>query len=744
MYYQRIYSNHCLNGNRCFVVKDQFMKMNYLKQLMLVLSFSIGIKSAQAQITVTNSQTAQQLVQRLVGYNVTVLNPTLNCTPQHNGQFTTVTSNLGLSGGIILCTGNANDLAGPYSNYVGQTSATGGNAALSALINGTITNDACMLDFDFVPDVDTVSTLHFDYVFGSEEYPGYTCSQYNDVFGFLISGPGYMPAVNIALVPTTTIPVAINSVNSGTPSGGYPLSNCTGMGTGSPFPQYFVNNNLLAGQTIALDGFTTVLQAKAIVYPCDTYHMKLGVANAVDHVLNSAVFVKENSFSVDTVSLDLTGAIASDSGYLVEGCTPATIFAIRTQASNHKKKICLSYGGTAINGIDYPMLPDSLIIPPGGTSTSMTLSPIQDNIVEPGFETVIIRRLNCCTFSPIDSITIKIRDSLEMTLLSPDVNICGSDSVLLHVSGDPSFIYTWSPSTNVLNIHDTLTHAFPTTTTTYTVTAHFSSCPDVSRSFTANVEPIPQVHIMNDTALCIKDPLIIKTDVQPSSFPYYSFNWSPSVNLNNPNIQNPIFSLAPGSVGSFTYILTVNTPLGCTGKDTFTITGRPGVTLTNVTKDFIAMYGQTVQLNAEGAPMYVWTPDKYLDFPNTPDPIATALDTVTFQVIGMNIWGCADTAYVKMNIDYTMFETLPSAFSPNNDGKNDVFKLGHMKYQRLLEFRIFNRWGQEVFSTNDYNLGWDGTYKGVPQDIGVYQYLIRVATPEGIQRTYKGNITLIR
>jgi gliding motility-associated-like protein len=721
------------------------MKMNYLNRLMLLMLFMCTSTSTLfAQINVTNSQTAQQLVQRLVGYNVSVLNPTLNCTPQHNGQFTTVSSNLGLPGGVILCTGNASDLAGPYSNYVGQTAQTGGDPQLSALINNAVTNDACVLEFDFVPDVDTVSTLHFDYVFGSEEYPGYTCSQYNDVFGFLITGPGYPVPVNIALVPNTTIPVAINSVNSGSPSGGFPLSNCTNMGTGSPFPQYFVNNNALNGQTIALDGFTTVLQAKAVVYPCDTYHMKLGVANAVDHVLNSAVFLKENSFSVDTVSFSFTGAIASDSGYLVEGCTPATVFAIRTQPSSHPKKICLGYAGTATFGLDYLPLPDSLVIPAGATSASMTLIPIQDNIVEPGFETVVIERLNCCTHKPIDSITLRIRDSLDMALLSPNVNICGSDSVLLHVTGDPAFTYTWSPPTNVLNIHDTLTYAFPTVTTTYTVTAHFKSCPDVTRSLTANVEPIPKVHIMNDTSLCIHDPLIIHTTVDPSSFPSYNYTWTPSGNLSDPHIAEPLFSLAPGSVGQFTYVLTVKTPLGCTGTDTFTIIGFPGVKLINVTPDFTAHYGDSIQLNAEGAPMYVWTPDNLLNFPNTSDPSIVALENTNLRVIGINKFGCADTAYVNMNIDYTMFETLSNAFTPNNDGLNDVFHVGHMKFQKLIEFRIFNRWGQEVFSTTNANDGWDGTFKGVQQDMGVYQYLIRITTPDGKLRTYKGNVTLVR
>lgn len=695
-----------------------------------------------AQLSITDNQTAAQLIQRLVGNNVTVLNPVLNCPNAHNAQFSTVNTNLGLSGGIVLATGTASTLSGPYNQSVGQSVTSPGDADLAALIPPYTTNDACVLEFDFVPDIDSISTLKFDYVFGSEEYPGFTCSQYNDVFGFLLSGPGYMPAVNIALVPGTNIPVAINSINSGIPTGG-PISTCNNMGPGSPFPQYFVNNNAQNGQTIALDGFTTVLQASAIVYPCDTYHMKLGIANAEDNQLQSAVFLKENSFSVDTVVLNLDGVITADSSYLVEGCTPATIIATRNATSTHKKKICLSYGGTAINGLDYPMLPDSLIIQPGSTVATLTLAPIQDNIVEPGFETVVIRRLNCCTLMPIDSVTIRIRDSLKMDIISKDTALCAGAQVTLHATGDPTFSFNWSPSAGVANPSDTLTTANPTETTTYTVTASYNTCPSVSRSFTATVEPLPIVDILTqDLNFCIGSPVRIESTVGPASFANYTYSWSPATGLSDPNIKNPSFYV--NTPGDFHFTLTATTPLGCSGSDSLHIIARPAAMLTDVTADFIAKYGDVVRLNANGTLYYTWTPDALLDYPNTHNPNATALDTATFMVIGMNEYGCKDTAFVKMGIDYTIVTSIPSAFSPNNDGMNDVFRIVNMKFQRVLEFRIFNRWGQQVFETTDPKGGWDGTYKGVPQEAGVYGYIIRIATPDGKVKSFQGDVTLVR
>lgn len=720
----------------------------------VLLSLSLFGFKVNAQVNITANSSAQQLMNTLIGENVVAFNPQLTCGTDHSGTFSVVSSNLGLPNGIILSTGevasdNPNFVFGidqPASSFQSNNNISPGDPDLNAIVQQTnpsyITNDACVLEFDFVPDVDTISTLRFHYVFGSEEYPEFACSQFNDVFAFLLTGPLFTNQ-NIALVPNTTIPVAINSINMAPNGTGYPISNCNSMGTGSPFSSYYVDNEGLSGQTITYDGFTTVLEANAVVHPCDTYHIKLAVANTSDNAYQSGVFLEANSFSVDSVTLNLDGIIAADSGYLVEGCTPAIIKATRSSASTHKKKICLSYGGTAINGIDYPMLPDTLIIQPGSTEATMILDPIQDNITEPGFETIVIRRLNCCTLEPIDSVTIKVRDSLKMELLSVDTALCAGDQVTLHATGDPSFIYSWTPTTNVDNPNDTLTYAHPQETTTYTVTASFSSCPDVTRSFTATVEPIPVVTMITpDLNFCIGAPLRLQADVQPASFPNFTYTWTPATGLDDPTVKDPMFFVS--APGNYTYVLTATTPLGCAGSDDINIIARPAAEITYITPDFTAKYGDVVQLNAEGTLYYTWSPARLLDYPNIKDPKASALDTATFEVIGMNEWGCRDTAYVHMNIDYTMFEIVPNAFSPNNDGRNDVFRIPNLKYQRLLEFRIYNRWGEQIFDTTDPNRGWDGTYRGVPQEAGVYQYLIRIGTPDGKNRMYKGDVTLVR
>lgn len=87
---------------------------------------------------------------------------------------------------------------------------------------------------------------------------------------------------------------------------------------------------------------------------------------------------------------------------------------------------------------------------------------------------------------------------------------------------------------------------------------------------------------------------------------------------------------------------------------------------------------------------------------------------------------------------------IPNAFTPNNDGKNDVFQIRNFSNQKLLEFKVFNRWGTILFHTQDSNRGWDGTFKSNPQPMGVYGYVIRIVYPDNVVETYKGTITLIR
>jgi gliding motility-associated-like protein len=105
--------------------------------------------------------------------------------------------------------------------------------------------------------------------------------------------------------------------------------------------------------------------------------------------------------------------------------------------------------------------------------------------------------------------------------------------------------------------------------------------------------------------------------------------------------------------------------------------------------------------------------------------------------------GCADTFCRDIYINYDAIIGVPNAFSPNGDGINDMVKVEGLGIVEL-EFMIFNRWGEKVFQSNDKNIGWDGVYKGVPQEMDVYAYTVKAKFLDDTRRRLNGNITLLR
>ena len=267
-----------------------------MKRFLLALFVSgIFLFTAQAQMVINTSTTPTQLVNNFILTGVTASNIVYTGGPNSMGSFTGGnTTNLGLSNGIILSTGivNSTPAINSAASYFSsnQTVYPGGqDADLQNLIPSSPIYDACVLEFDLVP---AGNVLEFQYVFASEEYPEYVCSQFNDVFGFFISGPdpagGNYVNLNIAQVPNSSLPVAINTINSGTPIN-YPASGCMSVSNS----QYYVDNTY--GTSIVYDGFTTVMLAQATVVPGLTYHLKMAIADVSDGIYDSGIFLKAQS-----------------------------------------------------------------------------------------------------------------------------------------------------------------------------------------------------------------------------------------------------------------------------------------------------------------------------------------------------------------------------------------------------------------------------------------------------------------
>ncbi|MBL8860462.1 MAG: choice-of-anchor L domain-containing protein [Planctomycetes bacterium] len=234
----------------------------------------------------TGGLTPAGVVQALVGPGVTITNVQYTGAPVAAGTFAGGTGIIGFAQGVVLSSGNVASVAGP-SNVDPATSTDNlrpGDADLDALVGG-LTEDATVLEFDF--ECPTTSVFSFQYVFTSEEYDEWVNTQYNDVFAFFLNGQ------NIALIPGTSTPVAINNVNCDNPynpgSGQncalYTTNDCTSLGLGYP----------CTGLATEMDGLTVVFSATGTLHPGPN-HIKLAIADRGDRIYDSNVFIRGESF----------------------------------------------------------------------------------------------------------------------------------------------------------------------------------------------------------------------------------------------------------------------------------------------------------------------------------------------------------------------------------------------------------------------------------------------------------------
>lgn len=371
------------------------MKKNLLSVILLCIATTVF---SQLQITQGTSfpsgWTADSLVRNLLlGSGVEVFNVqfngsqgVINCNAI--GSFNTGGNgtNLGIQEGIIIGSGAVSFAAGANTQSGGSASSgcsTFSDPALTAIATGTL-NDVSTLEFDFITKADTVK---FNYVFASEEYPEYTCSDYNDIFGFFLSGlnpsGGMYTNYNIARIPGTDIPITINSVNDGF-SGSTSASGCY-----HAYSQYYVNNT--GGTTIQYDGFTTVLTAIAPVVPCTPYHVKMCIGDVSDGAYDSGVFLEANSFSANAIVTEFINPTNQNTPYILyEGCYGVDIVFSRPQAKSINELIPITYiGGTASNGQDYTYINNSITFPADSSSVTLHIYPSLDGEIE-GEETIIL------------------------------------------------------------------------------------------------------------------------------------------------------------------------------------------------------------------------------------------------------------------------------------------------------------------------------------------------------------------
>lgn len=455
-------------------------KTSLLTVILLVFGVGASVRSFGQFSAVTQSN-AQILAQKLVGTGIQISNVTMSGAPAAFGTFVNnqQLTNLRLDSGIVLCTGLVSDIPGNSSFNASTINSTPGDLQLSTYITPTplptAIHDAAILEFDFIPTGDTV---RFKYVMASEEYPEYACSQFTDAFGFFISGPGFPTPYNMAKVPNTNIAVAINSINSGAGNNGT-LSTCNQMGPGSPFGQYYIDNQNTP--YFRYDGLTKQLVATTPLTPCQTYHLKLVIMDVGDASYDSGVFIEAKSLT----SNNITNSIATQapptilgSNVVVEGCQPGNLRINRTPALPTPQAYTLTCYGTAINGVDVQTIPTTVNVPANATFVDVPIVPIVDNIAE-GTETLNIKIgvVNVCGVSvPFDTAHFTVRD-FDTIIVSPHGGaICANTATQITLNTNLYTTFQWTPTTGVSNPTIGNPLLTPLDSVRYVMIASFNDC----------------------------------------------------------------------------------------------------------------------------------------------------------------------------------------------------------------------------------------------------------------------------
>ena len=631
------------------------------------------------------------------------------------GYFDATNTNLGINSGIVMATGDIIVLDPFYtgfgatiSNIVTDPDLLNVANSVPPLLPSPFTNsftvgsinDVAVLEFDFVPTSDSLS---FEYVFGSEEYFGFENSQYNDVFGFFLSGPGISgpfssPAfhpngsVNLAIVPGSSpeLPITISSVNSVTPIN----------------DQYFVDNTGGLDTIASADGYTTVLTAYAAVQCGETYHIRLAIADGTDPGLSSFVWLQAGSFA--SPLLEIVDDLGLDSTVLEIPCN-STI----TLTAN---------GGV---GATYEWYDSSGMF---STNSNVTVSSGEYWVTATSFgcpivsDTIIVNSQAAPTVSLGNDYTIACNAIIN---INPIVN--GG-------SGDYSYLWNNNSTDSTINVGggnfsikvtDNLTNCFALDTIIITEQSQ------------------PNTILSGGGSIC-EDGTTVEIDfvfdgILPWDLEFY--NGLDTIIRNN--LTNNNYSYVTNQEGNYQIISVIdnnNCVSNISGSASVVLNQMPEASI-NI-KEFILYIGDTLYLELLNSySTYQWYNQNDELISN--NPILNVFEQGEYYVFVIDENGCSDYSNsTVVNVVPRSEIFVPNSFTPNSDKHNELFII-HAQNIKSFSLKIFDRWGDLLFESNDINKYWDGFYLGKKVEQNKYMYQIDIVGEDNIPFSKSGIINVI-
>jgi gliding motility-associated-like protein len=778
--------------------------MKFSKIILLALSTLLGF-NAFSQITVVDTLTVEELVNDyLLGAGVTASNITFNGLTGDSvyvtvGLFQGMSDVIGFDEGIVMCTDGA--FAHVVDNNGGNSGDNFQNDPDLLQISGqpTLLNNA-IIEFDFTVTSDSVK---FNYVFASTEYNDYTCSTFNDAFGFFLSGPGLngtfsADAVNIALVPDSDIPVAINTINSGMPSNPGDEATCEAANANwVEDSQYFVENSgwpFPPGDEVQFNGMTTTLVAQEGVECGGLYHIKLAIGNALDQSLDSGVFIEAGSFAAfgeifaEFSPVFNNGGDVDQEGYdslVVAGCTSPVIELIRPPGATFIS-IDFVLQGNAEEGVDYVIdgeIPDGF--PEGVDTVAFAIDMINPNITDTLFFELLIIYETCAGVTDTTILEIPIAPPPEILTVTNDVDVvCPTDSLVIEVTAEGGllpYIYDWidlgldeDGSSILVGLPDDeqqfavlVTDQCEFVFVNDTVTVTNSVAPPLEVSIDPFADPT-----------CPNEPVSLQVSVLNGS-PEYAYSWSDSRGSAYPGLDNIVTSDINIASIAFTPILDVLLSV----TDECGTTVRDSVMINYPIYDSLAVtFGPLVdncpdgpvELDAEttggaGDLTYLWgvsegestftsgfganTKTTFIDAESGFNTFTLLVrdrcntlgqDMIIISNGGELLFTGLDTAEIRL--PYINLDRLPNIITPNGDGQNEVFVVPGINAFEDASVLIYDRWGKLIYENSSYDAGTgEATVsQGFSADgfsDGTYLYIVNI---DGGECVTQGNLQVVR
>tara|TARA_B100000795_G_C22799639_1_gene441157 strand:+ start:382 stop:2601 length:2220 start_codon:yes stop_codon:yes gene_type:complete len=737
-------------------------RLYYLFTFFFISSLSFAQLSTNCG---SSYSTANQLLDVMVGSGISYSSASLTSFSCSGGYFDGI-SNIGFNSGVLLSTGTT------------PSAEPGNNSTVSSFFNSdpdvqtllsemnsssSFLSNLIVLEFDFEA---ASNDFEFDYVFASNEFPINTCGNDVDVFGFLLSGPGIAGpyssnAINIALVPNVSDPstftntsVSINTINSGVENVGSATYCDNMMLNWSDNSVFYVANETM--ETVNYPGFTVPLKAAASIVPCTTYHMKIVLVDAGDSNNSSAIFFEESSFNsiVETQYEVSTSSNPLLENNIYEGCSGGSLTIYRP--ANNMGQLFIPYHlyGVAVYNEDFTLANGTsnlAVIDSGMTSVTIYINSIEDWTNE-SVENIIFELASigsgCTSTAPvIIEFTLSDQPILNISLTDDFTNYCPGDDAEFEVeisggvgsllqqptTAEPYFIEWSQVGTAAEQLEN------PLVTTQYCVeVTDYCDTQSLMECLTVSVNQYPDLEAESDIVyICtdIEEELCVLVEGGEGD---YDFNWSNGSNDSCIYDFNNTYTVEVSD--GCDEIVVVNTEIYLDeAPDPF----FEYLTIPHLNMG-IEFNNYTPEMNGLS---FMWTfDDGYYSI--LEEPIHEFYEASNYGVtLGVTtaIAGCYKEYQEYITVQALYYFYAPNAFTPNNDTKNDFFKT-FVTGVADFELFIFDRYGKQVFYSQNSEEEWDGTYSNSTNAAqGVYSYKAKMKkiNEKGYYQEL-GSINLIR